>query len=543
LLIAFLVLTLVLSAGLAYHALDAARSHRATAENTLRDYAGIAAWEFARRSRDILSNALWMSLGQVDQFAARRGLPPPDVLADAEPQVCDCPGIMSMRFFFRFDLPDGKLLVAPDTVPVEDLAWLTDTLSTHLRKLQGRRAGFMPLPASARGVRSGLIAFQAVGERFGLPRAAYGFVADFEAFDELFSEWCGRKALLPPAIAGDQPNDSLLHILVSTPGDLTMYESPVRYPTTFAAQDTIGSSYAGLAVRAAIRPEAAGQLVIGGLPRSRLPLVLGLLLLSMGMGVAALVQLRREAELARLRDDFVSGVSHELRTPLAQIRMFAELLDQGKLRSDEERRRSTKVINREARRLSHLVETVLHFSRQRRDTTRLVLEPVDVTELLGEVEESFAPLANSRGVGLQVRIEEDLLVQADRGALSQMLLNLLDNAVKYGPAGQIAYITVWRVGDALRMAIDDEGSGIPVRDRERIFEPYRRLDRDGNGNVAGSGIGLAVVRGLAELHDGGAWVEDAPSGGARFVIELPRAQAKSSKPVGEKSQSPQGVPA
>src|SRR5205823_8566778 len=106
-------------------------------------------------------------------------------------------------------------------------------------------------------------------------------------------------------------------------------------------------------------------------PRSRLPLLAGLTVLTAALVLIAIVQLRREHELSRLRADFVSGVSHELRTPLAQIRMFSETLLLGRVRSDDERVRSLEIIDQEARRLTHLVENLLHFSRSERRLTRL----------------------------------------------------------------------------------------------------------------------------------------------------------------------------
>jgi signal transduction histidine kinase len=248
-----------------------------------------------------------------------------------------------------------------------------------------------------------------------------------------------------------------------------------------------------------------------------------LLVLTLATGVAALVQLRREQQLARLRQDFVSGVSHELRTPLAQIRMFAELLDDGKLRTDSERDRSTRVINREARRLTHLVEKILQFSRLERAAVDLRVERLDVTQTVAEVIEAFKPLGAAQDVHLVVEVEDGLTVRADRDAVSQLLLNLLDNAVKYGPKGQTVTVAAARAGNSVRLSVQDEGPGIPPHDRDRVWEPYYRLDREMSGDTAGSGIGLAVVYELAAQHGGRSWVEDAASGGARFVVELPGA--------------------
>jgi signal transduction histidine kinase len=266
----------------------------------------------------------------------------------------------------------------------------------------------------------------------------------------------------------------------------------------------------------------ADKLIIGGLPKSRLPLILGLLGLTAVLIGTALFQLRRESQLTQLRSDFISGVSHELRTPLAQIRMFSETLTLGRVRSEEERRRSLAIIDQEARRLTHLVENLLHFSRAERQTAHITPEPTAIAPLVQEVIDGFAPLAAARGATLTAAVPEDLVVPADPGAVRQMLLNLLDNAVKYGPAGQQIQIGATRENGSARLWVADSGPGIPRADRERVWERFWRLERDRGSAVAGSGIGLAVVRELATLHHGRTWIDDNGADvGTRVVIELP----------------------
>jgi len=143
--------------------------------------------------------------------------------------------------------------------------------------------------------------------------------------------------------------------------------------------------------------------------------------------------------------------------------------------------------------------------------------------LVQEVLDGFAPLAAARGATLSAAVPEDLVVPADPGAVRQMLLNLLDNAVKYGPAGQEVRVGATRDNGIARLWVDDGGPGIPSADRERVWERFWRLERDRGSSVAGSGIGLAVVRELAVLHHGRAWIDDAnpAAGGTRVVIELP----------------------
>jgi signal transduction histidine kinase len=125
------------------------------------------------------------------------------------------------------------------------------------------------------------------------------------------------------------------------------------------------------------------------------------------------------------------------------------------------------------------------------------------------------------------------VVSFDRDALRQILLNLLDNAVKYGPAGQTITVSSEVVGDRARISVEDQGPGIPHVDRLRVWEPYVRLNRDVESATGGSGIGLSVVRELVTLHGGRTRAEGGPSGGARVVIELPLAQPESNEPSNE----------
>ncbi len=526
-----LVLTITLSAALAYQAQDAYRSHRATAESTLRDYAGVAAWEYTRRAREALKLLIQYSLWPLEKISTPTGhehLPPPEwVRATVSNEDCpSCPQLGDIGFYFSIDFRDGAVRTTPCDVPTWFLSWLADTVKVLAKKAPAQRYYSTMLAGPVTG-RSDVIAFQLVRDAWDEPVAAYGFHVEFDDIAGFLGKWVMKYPLLPPAIAGELPNDSLLHVKLLTADGRKVYASPVTYPETFAARDTMGQVYGDLFVTASLRPEAAETLVIGGLPRSRVPLLIGLLLLTAGVGVATIVQLRRERELARLRDDFVSGVSHELRTPLAQIRMFAELLDTGRLRTDDERVRSTKIINQEARRLTHLVENVLHFSRVRRGTARLSREEIDLGPLLDEIVEGFLPLAHARKVELRTEIDEGIVVWVDGGALGQVVLNLLDNAVKYGPVGQAVTLRATLTSDRVRITIDDQGPGIPQADRIRVWDAYRRLERDVNAAVGGSGIGLAVVQELVSLHGGTTEVGDAPNGGARFVVEIPGARRSS----------------
>ncbi len=264
-----------------------------------------------------------------------------------------------------------------------------------------------------------------------------------------------------------------------------------------------------------------------------LPTVALLLAMLAGFG------LWREQRLTRARRDFVASVSHELRTPLAQIRMFTETLLLRREQDEEERTRWLNIIGREARRLGDLVENILLFSHIDADRTKLERERTDLGELIEEIAEGYVPLAVQQRMHIVVDAPSRIFSLVDPRAMRQVVVNLLDNALKYGPAGQTVRIDLERIGSVARIVVTDEGPGIKHGDRNRMWQPFVRLGDQ--GTTGGSGIGLAVVRNLIVMHDGTIAVDDAPRGGARFTIELAvsdTTQGLSARETGEFSLRP-----
>jgi signal transduction histidine kinase len=231
---------------------------------------------------------------------------------------------------------------------------------------------------------------------------------------------------------------------------------------------------------------------------------------------------RREQALTELRADFVASASHELRTPLAQIRMFAELMRKGSLRTEEDIDRALRVIEKEANRLTILVDNILNFTRLRKRVARDVPVPARVAEEVRQVVADFEQLAAERRVRVEVEADEDAVAWVDSLALRQVLLNFLENAVKYGPRGGTVRVRAERAAEGrVRVAVEDQGPGVPEDEREKVWRAfYRRQDAIDSGET-GSGIGLAVVRELVMQFGGTTMVEEVPGGGARFVAEFP----------------------
>jgi len=516
--VAMLVATLGLTALLAWEALQAARSHRATAENVLRDYSKVAAWEFARLGKQQLLTAMNNALGDV-QSASKQGHIEA-ALGAGKACPSGCPAPHTILTAFRGSLADAQFTFTG--APVDD------GVRTFLSRVadDGRRKPDAFTCPHFRMIRindvPSVIVWRPTYDGGSDPTGVVGFITDPPFVTSVFEHIVAHTSLLPPSLVpAGAKNNAALSVRVSTPDGAPVFASATEWSPYEAAQQLTGE-FDRLNLAVALRPEAAEGLVIGGLPRERLPLVIGLLTLTVGLVVVALVQLRREAELSRMRADFVSGVSHELRTPLAQIRMFSETLLLGRVRSPVEGRRSLEIIARETQRLIQLVENVLLFSRGERSEPTLAREAAALAPIVRDVVEGFAPLAAARQVRLFSDIDDGVSAMVDGAALRQVLLNLLDNAVKYGPAGQQVTIGLSIAGDRARISVGDEGAGVDDADADRIWEPFNRVVRVADA-TGGTGIGLSIVRQLTRLHGGRAWVERAPSGGARFIVELPGA--------------------
>lgn len=517
LLVGLLLSSVGLAGVLTWEAQRGMREQQAMGERVLRDYAMLAADEFARRSLSELGfHGFYQAIGAVRRAAAWGSLPAPGALAaDEDEEARSSADLVAATLYY--DPATRRLDVLGEPLDPATSIWITRRLDAGITGPM-TRAPYVTAHAVVGG-RAHSIVFIAMARQ---PRARLlGFAAASAAFAPRFQRAFDQGPLYPRSL-GAVGNQSLF-LRVMDPAGREVFRAGTRHEPYLGIERPYNDDYNGLLkgfkVKVAVDPAAAGALVIGGLPRSRLPFLLVLLVLSAALSTTAMLQLRREQALARLRADFVSRVSHELRTPLAQIRMFTETLLLARVRSEEESRHALEVVDRESRRLANLVENVLRFSRAERGLDSVDVRPLDVVPVVRQTVEDFTPLA-AGSARLTTALPARATALADAAALRQILLNLLDNAVKYGPRGQEIAIELTANARRVRLTVADQGPGVPALERELIWQRYYRLRRDLESAVAGTGIGLAVVRELAGLLGGHARVETGAPRGARFAVEL-----------------------
>lgn len=231
---------------------------------------------------------------------------------------------------------------------------------------------------------------------------------------------------------------------------------------------------------------------------------------------------RRETRLATLRSQFVSSVSHELKTPIASMRAFAELLDMGRVRNEQERAEYVRAILGESERLSRQVDGVLEFSRMEQGQRVYRLQPVALEEVLNAAAKSLEYSLAQGGFELQIKVDPHVpQVTADRDAIEQAIMNLLSNAMKYSDGDRRIEASLVREQNNAVIRVRDQGIGIPVEEQSRIFERFHRAPEAGQRNIPGTGLGLALVDHIVKAHGGRVAVESLPGGGSTFSISLP----------------------
>jgi two-component system phosphate regulon sensor histidine kinase PhoR len=232
-----------------------------------------------------------------------------------------------------------------------------------------------------------------------------------------------------------------------------------------------------------------------------------------------------EKRVEAIKKDFVANVSHELRTPLASIKGYSEtLLDEGPGDSDNSKE-FLRIIDKHATRMSRLIDDLLILSRLESQQISVECAPLDMGELIGLSVATFSKQARDKGIELSSEVSEDLpKALGDRDRLEQVLVNLLDNAIKYTPAGGSVKVSAYMEEGSIRIDLQDTGIGIPPKDMPRIFERFYRVDKARSRELGGTGLGLAIVKHIMQGHGGRVWVESELGNGSCFSFTLVKAR-------------------
>lgn len=524
-LVLLLAAIVAVAALLAYEAHNASRAERRTVERALNDYVATAAWEFQSALRKSLDVEMQHAFGVVTAGLAqtpRDPLLPLTLVRESAGDAFRCADGArdTLRSFARYDLGSESIAFEPPMPNDAERALLVRALTSARNTLPPAARPYGISWESPAGNRTVVYAVRYA--RLEVPVALYAFTTCTNALQQRLPRDVARlHPLLPSAVANGATNDSLLALTIRAGNGAVLLRvggkgsggglSHIVVPLTDLDDASLEVS---------LLPAAERRLLLVPSERASVPLLIGLLALTALLAAVALVQIRRESDIAQLRADFTSSVSHELRTPLAQILLFGETLSLERVRSPNERRLAAETIVREARRLMQLVDNILHFAQLRRGAPQLQLADMSAAAVVADVVAGFTQLAESRGATVVLDRRDERFVRADREALRQVILNILDNATKYGRKGQTVRVAVLSSGGGVRIVVEDEGDGIAPSDRERVWLPYVRLPGRGN-SAGGSGLGLAVVRELAEAMGASVQLSDAPNGGASFAVEFP----------------------
>lgn len=231
------------------------------------------------------------------------------------------------------------------------------------------------------------------------------------------------------------------------------------------------------------------------------------------------------ASLDELRREFVASASHELRAPLTSIRGFLEALQDGTADTEEIRRRCLQGAAAEARRMTRLVEDLLQLSRLQAGVMEFEFSPTDLGELVRTTSQGFEPRLRENGVSLDLQVAEAPAVRADGERLVQVLVNLLDNALRYSPEGSTITVRLANDRGGVVCSVGDEGPGIRDEDLSRIFERFHKADAARPVGDHGAGLGLAIAREIILRHGGEVFAGNVPGGGAEVGFRLPTSAA------------------
>ena len=232
-----------------------------------------------------------------------------------------------------------------------------------------------------------------------------------------------------------------------------------------------------------------------------------------------ITELRR---LEKIRQDFVANVSHELRTPISSIKGYAETLLEGALEDKDNAKEFINIIYQDSNRLANLINDLLDLSKIESGKMRMSPVPLDTIPLIKRAVAVIENQAKAKSIALKLNLPDDLpRINSDETRFSQVMINLIDNAIKYSPEGGLITISAKLVNNVLQIDVSDTGIGISEKDLPRIFERFYRVDKARSRELGGTGLGLSIVKHIVQAHGGEVWVRSELGLGSTFSFTIP----------------------
>ena len=491
-----LALALVLGAALAWAVIAELRFQRRTTERVSEDYLSLLARERVDAAAAALRSDVVERLGtQVGgTMASVYDALPPAAPREAPTGSLRCNARDTMPVYFRIDLRDSSFLASP-AQSAGAIAWVRDTIATELQAIAAPLGTFRSLASLGR-----IVIFGVKRAPFNAPVAVYGLVTCWKAVASVLTGAHARSSA-----------DSIISI-GATIGNDTLVANTSAPSHALARAEVNGiqlTAYPTFAI-----PLSGVVIEREGISS----LVLTLMLLgTIALASIAVVQLVRDRRAVRRQAELIMTISHELRTPLAQILLYSETLALDRVRGDDAKRAAAQRIVDETRRLVETVSNVVGLTRPEREKSKSVTLVAPVVE---SAITRVRALSDARA-RIVVSVPGALRVRLADSSLLQVLTNVLDNALKFGSATQTVLVSATREGSLVRIAVEDEGPGIPEALRDRVWTRYFRAN--GDSDAGGAGIGLSIVRDIVVSAGGCVRAEDGARGGARIVLDLPAA--------------------
>jgi len=228
-------------------------------------------------------------------------------------------------------------------------------------------------------------------------------------------------------------------------------------------------------------------------------------------------------ETERLRHELVSNVAHELATPLTNISGYLEAMSDGTIKDEQLTKSTLKLLQDETNRLTLMVNDVRALSSVENPNMQLTQKHYNLNDLINEIVSKMRPKYDKKQINVSVEIPDGIAeILVDKDKFSQIIINLLSNSVAYTPKDGFIRVSASEDGEYISVTVEDTGIGIPKKDLNRIFERFYRTDKSRSRKTGGTGVGLAIVKGLMEAHGGDVFAESEEGKGSKFICKFPK---------------------